>query len=227
VEGNPVNWVDSRGTSPACPLGGEACARQRLFEIIFAETKNNGALALARTFEDKELYDVWGNVAGRTSARRLEWLLDTTRDYPGIPTHFAFDFGSDCGFREEFQDSQFYPIWYPGQGRVSNQVGHFLTAVSITYNYWNIGLIIGHEKVPDSDTFENFTSYIFVTDREFKMFYDAAKYDEQGEHEKRDDLLWRILNFDPDVPYEDVSEIRDGNSLQDLRLSLKDYRLAK
>ena len=129
-----------------------------------------------------------------------------------------------------------YPQWYgPNTEKLSNQVGHFLTAVDVTYNWWNIGLLIGHEKVADGSkegdqywvSQYNNISYAFVTTEEFNMFYGAVQYDEQGIYNKRDELLWAILNFDEDVNPVEVSSNRDGNSLQDFRLSLKGYRFAK
>lgn len=250
MEGNPINYADPTGLNPNCvpPARGgsvDFCARQRLDEIN-SQANNNAALVLVHIFEDDELTNMWGGTAGRTSASRLEWLLKVTRGLPNtslpiLPMHFNIGFGSDCGFREELRDSQLYPVWYsedpnyPNEPQYdSNQVGHFLTAVSITYYHWDIGLIIGHEKVPDGnsadatlqDKFRNYFSYVSVTTQEHHMFRDAVTYDEQARYDQRDELLWAILNFDNNVGYGGVSPVRDGNSLQDFRLSVKGYRFA-
>jgi hypothetical protein len=240
VDGNPTNYIDPNGQSPNCPkeiLGGDWCARQRLFEIVNAETANNGVLALARSFEDKELMNYWGDYAGKTSGSRLEWILKVTQgsDNPNspqgilahtlhLPVYFALYWGSDCGFSSELQDSHLYPEWglLPS---ASNQVGHFLSAVGITYYHWNIAAIVGHEQTTDSSPL-NYVSYITVSDEDMNHWYAAVKYDEQGSGEKRDDELWPILHFDDSIKPGNVVSKRQGNSLQDLRLSIKGYRFA-
>jgi hypothetical protein len=216
-------------------LGSAECAKQRLEEII-AGANDNGALALVRSFEDAELYSLWGDHSGRTSSSRLEWLLEATSDSWWKPTHFALNFGNDCDFREEFRDSQFDTVWYldEADGK-SNQVGHFLTAVHIVYKQWAIGFLIGHEKFEGgkqrgdwwlADNINDW-SYMLLTTQDHTMFYDAVEYDEQALYDKRDELLWTLLDFDAEVDFENVSANRDGNSLQDFRLSLKGYRFAK
>jgi RHS repeat-associated protein len=223
---NPVTTIDPSGKSPACPLGGEACARQRLFEIVYAENPNNGAVSLVKIFEDSELTNLWGAYAGKTSGRRLEWLLRESKSDAVLPLYFGIAFGSDKCFSEEFRDSNLYPKWGldPSQ---SNQVAHFLSAVGITYYGWSIGGLIGHEQHPDG-TAENYFSYLTVTDEDYEHFYKAVKYDENGLFSKRDDELWAALHFDdPSLEHGDVDPSRVGNSLQDFRLSLKGYRFAR
>jgi hypothetical protein len=204
-------------------------------EEIIAGANDNGALALVRSFEDAELYSLWGDHSGRTSSSRLEWLLEATSDSWWKPTHFALKFGSDKCFREEFRDSQFYPFWYgPDVEGTSNQVGHFLTAIDMAYNHWGEGFMIRHEQFGDGNQAEdewwendvNNLSGLFITINTAVNFNDAVEYDRQGLYHERDVVLWELLNFDADISYEGGSLDRDGNSLQDLRLSLKGYRFA-
>jgi RHS repeat-associated protein len=235
---NSINLTDPTGQDPWQPdpdcLQGQSpreCATYfRVLQII-NEVRPNGAEALFRLFEDDKLLNIWGDITGRTSGERLDWVLNVTQNDWPLPTHFAIPFGSDCGFAEEFQDSQFYPIWRsylaPEVAKaISNQVGHFLSAVDITYNNWTQGAIIGHEQYTDN-TLQNLLSYLVVTPDDFEHWYKAIEYDEQGLSSKRDAELWPILHFDASIPFEGVDPRREGNSLQDLRLSLKGFRFAE
>jgi RHS repeat-associated protein/CSLREA domain-containing protein len=62
VSGNPVNLIDPSGFSPNCTKSDDECAKDRVNEIINAV--NNGAEALFRMFEDKELLEQWGKPQG-------------------------------------------------------------------------------------------------------------------------------------------------------------------
>ena len=178
-----------------------------------------------------------GRLCRKTNSSRLDWILGVTRgiDKPDspqeilaqtlhLPVYFAIYWGSDCGFSSEFQDSHLYPEWglLPS---ASNQVGHFLSAVGITYYHWDIAAIVGHEQLTDKSPW-NYVSYIAVNGEDMDHWYAAAKYDEQGLEEKRDDELWPILHFDDSIKRGNVMRNRQGNSLQDLRLSLRGYRFA-
>jgi hypothetical protein len=245
VEGNPINLVDYSGRNPNCPenIVGSACALERLNEIV--EESNGGLHALVKSFDDLELQNNWGKYAGNSSGERLEWLLSVTQNsapleglpYVGpsagkiwIPFHFKIYFGSDCDFASEFRDSQYYDTWNKASGGrysgSSNQVGHFLTAVSISFYHWDRGFIIGHEKVSDTDTLGNLSSNYSVTGEEFNLFYDAIEYDRQDLDDKRDASLLRILNFDERKLQDGIDPTRAGNSLEDFRLSLKGVRFA-
>ncbi len=65
-----------------------------------------------------------------------------------------------------------------------------------------------------------------VTPSDFALWNAAINHDKLGNIAQRDDLLWKILGFGPHVPFEGVDKDRQGNSLQDLRLSLKGARFA-
>jgi hypothetical protein len=258
VEGNPVNYVD--------PTGYAKNALGRLKEII-DQANSNGAEALFKAFEDHELYYVWGSQAGTTLSKRLSWLLHVSSGTSRIPDwipepvgsvlaevlgfQFGLPFGSDCGFAEEFQDSGLYPSWglEPSE---SNQVAHFLSAVSLTYKYiinaeihkqlpliirnqdiilmgdLALAAIIGHEKTSDDPTINGLLNQLnSVYSGDIDLWYQAVTYDETGQYLERDHALWSILEFKQTTPFEGVEGDRLGNSLQDLRLSLKGYRFAK
>jgi hypothetical protein len=202
------------------------CAYERMIEII-RETEPDRAEALIRLFEDDELFNTWGNTAGRTCDRRLKWVLNATGSVAFLPLHFIDEFEGDCGFFEGLQDDHFYrQVWDP-DAPPSNQVGHFLTAVDMTYNRWAIGFMLGHEQYHDLDFFRNNFSYLWVSTEDIDRWYAAAEYDEQGLPGKRDEELWAILHFKPTTPFESVEPNRQGNSLQDLRLSMKGFRFAQ
>ena len=162
---NPVFYIDPFGLNPCCSKTPAECAVDRIYEIIDG-VKPDGAEALFRVFEDLELYNVWGKVAGTTSRDRLIWLLKATNSGGSIlPLHFAISFGDDIGFAPEFRDQDFYEKNWGLDKSESNQVGHFLTAVSVSFDMsyelleratgqsWGVRsdlmLIIGHEKISD------------------------------------------------------------------------------
>jgi RHS repeat-associated protein len=119
---------------------------------------DNFVEALARMFESKDIKDI-ETPSGLTSAEvRLKTILFGTAMFPGIQFGPAIEGWTDAGFRNEFQDKR-------------NQVGHFLTAVSLGYQPDIMGLyrdrlgaredmsnlevalrsIVGHEKEPDPE----------------------------------------------------------------------------
>jgi hypothetical protein len=228
---NPINRIDPSGLDPNCPAHTpEYCAWQRLNEII-DEASGDSFEALFRTFEDRELTERWWWSARRTSGGRLEWLLDETRSVG--PFHFAREFGNlECSLNPLFRDQAFYKNewarWFD-EPQISNQVGHFLTAVNAAQAGW-IGrrFSIGHEKIPDKpgggfDLEDFWNQYQSVTGEDIDLWEKAIEADEARDYELRDDLLWQILSFE-NVPFGGVSDKRLGNSLQDLRLSLKGFR---
>jgi RHS repeat-associated protein len=251
VEGNPANLVDPLGKNPNCigyhGLDYQGCARERFLEMVSKNpaTAGKNALTLVALFEDKELQTLWWPAAGRTVSRRLEWLLQMTRgidnNYSPLPFQFLHSnlFGdNDCWFKDELQDNHLYNkkdkegnlIW--AQGGPSNQVGHFLTAIALTYFwYWGeddlvLQFIIGHELLGDMGG--HIPQVTTPISEEMKQnFFDAVKADELGNEGKRDELLWEILGFGGEVDANYIEFGRIGNSLPDLRLSLKGYRFAK
>jgi hypothetical protein len=234
------------------------CVCQRVDEIL-KENRSNGVKALANLFSDSELQNVWGDYAGRTSAKRLEWLLNFTLGsyenpfldwaakyscgLPGefIAFHFqfavAFPSGDNSGLPTELEDSQFYDgiTW---KKHKSNQIDHFISAVSeYYYGGRDLQLIISHEQSTDPcfdpltpkkcgpEFWDNITG---ATSADFSHFYRAWHYDTNGMYAERDQELWAILKFDSSIVKNlgDVDPAREGNSLQDLRLSLRGVRFA-
>ena len=228
VDANPINFTDPSGLDPNCKQSLSICAFQRLQEI---KAQSQGAYALFRLFEDNELSDSWGAYTGRTTRQRLEWLLKVTQGGTDNLAkvnpilNFGIDFGGNTGFALAFRDDQFYPIWGLPKSD-SNQVGHFLTAVDVIYNHWSLGFLIGHEQYSDTNTLLNYCSYLFVNNTDLDHWGKAVIDDIAGDTTARDQELWPILHFAPTIPFGEVDRNRQGNSLQNLRLSLKGYRFA-
>jgi RHS repeat-associated protein len=201
---NPIKFTDPTGYNPNCKRRPAVCAKERLQEIING-AGNNGAEALFRTFEDWELEGLWSDAAGRNSRDRLEWLLGVTVGSPNdwfqkmmapvVHVQMKYHFGDDCDFAIEFRDSQFYRTWKLKDK--SNQAGHFLTAVGITY-WWviagNIGsdpnyshiwpgmglaAIIGHEMLGDNEggVFQQVWIGLSQGSEVFALWDDAVRYD--------------------------------------------------
>jgi RHS repeat-associated protein len=160
------------------------------------------------------------------AAERLDFVLWATSSEEGSPLHFGIQF-RDTGFAPEFQDHQLWPD-------SSNQVGHFLTAVHLAYvgDYdfrLGIACTVGHELLSDhlaSDWYQCLQG--IEADSEgyhIGRFLDAMVADVQGDYRQRDCLLRQIVGlpdaFDPTNPT--IDYLRHGNSMQDLRLSLKGW----
>lgn len=136
-----------------------------LIKKIRIEASLDDAEALARLFESS-LFKDNGLVTGR-----LETILSSTKYFKFFPLHTALEF-HDKGFKADFKDP------YPSS---DNQVGHFLTAVSFSYNPYQISwlrggigadsklsdvevsirLAIGHELYPDPGWWD-IASFIFL-----------------------------------------------------------------
>lgn len=82
--------------------------------------------------------------------------------------------------------------------------------------------IIGHEKSGDGNEIAQIQD---ATDIDIELFYQAVAADERGDYKSRDQILWKIMAFPPEVRIGSVTT-RGGNSLQDFRLSVKGFRFA-
>jgi hypothetical protein len=220
-------------------------------------------------FETDEL-DPYDPPASNTARARLELVLDITNDKAflivDIGHHFAIGFTNLC-LQEQYNDEELYRRYWkqnpaPGDPNVSNQVGHFLTAVHLGYNpsflaptnglfgiFQSSGyvrqilgvpddepldvtakrLIVGHEKVADPDPGAThpernatyYRQYQSASPTDIGWFDAAVQFDRSGDTLGRGWALGKIL----------VSPRRQdwgmGNSIQDLGLSLKGWRLGR
>jgi hypothetical protein len=190
------------------------------------EQAPDNVAGLMRLFEEEDL-------PGETPLERLRWILKVTAsDLPGMQMGlFPPD---DSGFREELADGRFYKdpgVWAQfarsGQGR-TKQMGHFLTAVGLRLNRWpalvKLNLIIGHEKLGDGLPLVFVRQFLRATARDRERFLGAVAADRAGEVEQREARLRAIFHTGREA-------LRDprrvGNSLVDLRLSVKGWRFAE
>ena len=183
----------------------------------------------------------WGH---DTAANRLEQVLDATLSVPPFMRPHFRGLGSrkgDEGFQAQFRDDHLYRDVWGFETPYSQQVGHFLTAVDMgrggasLEDVW-IRFIVGHEMYTDggkgpSGLGPGGSSLAYTvpmqilqpTEYEIALFKQAVQLDAAGRFDERDDLLYAIL----DPSKHGGLEYRIGNSMEDLRLSVKGYRLGQ
>lgn len=181
---------------------------------------------LIRLFEADDL-------PGQSAAERLRWLLRATAT--GLPgMQMGLFPPDDSGFKPELADGRFYShprVWaklLPPEQRTTSQVGHFLIAVGLAYNPWPksvaLRLIVGHEKLGDRLFFGFVRQYFRARLEDRRLFMDAVAFDEAGDVQRRDAALQLIFG-EPGEAQPDPHRI--GNSLPDLRLSVKGWRFGR
>lgn len=216
-------------------------ATERFFEII-KDTNNTTLENFITLFEDNEL----NSLLGVNGSEMAKWVMSLTRNGimdSGIgPLHFKFEeLKGDEGFKEELRDQNFYRVdWEAPDDTLSPQIGHFLTAVDM-YKYGERGIrfSLGHEKIGDTFNFKydgpfvslwkRFNQYAPTSSEDIENFHTAIEMHKAGNIEERDQLLWQILGFDDTIELDEtyVDSSRQGNSLQDLRLTLMGYVFAE
>jgi hypothetical protein len=192
---------------------------------LIAQSSSN-VEALIRLFEADDL-------PGRTAAERLRWLLRATAS--GLPgMQMGLFPADDSGFKPELADGRFYasPKYWARllkpEERHTSQVGHFLIAVGLRYNPWPesvaLRLIVGHEKLGDRLIFGFVRQYVRARHADRQLFREAVAHDQAGDIQRRDEALFRIFG-EPDEAKRDPDRI--GNSVPDLRLSVKGWRFGE
>lgn len=194
----------------------------------------NSVEYIAQLFEDSSITDT---ASGNEVQRRLGTMLGASANGGGKDSvlHFSGIFYncSDGGFRPDFRD--------PWPGFSNNQVGHFMTAVDFGYRpsyvkiivpnmslpvsavvpgdeSFCIGLIVGHEQVPDDANFAFVRQALSASAEDIEKFYHG------------------VLNVPRTTVLVDLNLRRShanlmgikigtgrGNSIQDLLLSLYGY----
>lgn len=188
------------------------------------------------------LYGVIAQIARAqaTAKAALEAVLDSTYG-PTPETHFqgiAAGRG-DRGFAAGLADDYLYGELWGRQTPYSQQTGHFLTAVSFGYRSANalgavragwIRLAIGHEMYPDPPTEEFRDKSYHAAQQLFKpsaadiaSFDEAMMLDAAGQYAERDARLFTIFDPARNGPQAD----RLGNSMEDLRLTARGWRLGE
>lgn len=168
---------------------------------------------------------------GAAALERMQWILKiTASDLPGM--HMGLFPADDSGFKRALADDRFYqdPRYWakfvPGDARHSKQMGHFLIAVGLRLSplptFVKLNLIIGHEKFGDGRFIGFVRQFVRATARDRRRFLEAVAADAAGDEAARERLLQAIFRS----PREALPDPRRiGNSLVDLRLSVKGWRL--
>jgi hypothetical protein len=199
-------------------------AKEHARALIEAAPSN--VAALIRLFEVDDL-------PGESAAERLRWILRATAS--GLPgMQMALFPPEDSGFKPELGDGRFYqnPDYWASllkpEHRTTGQVGHFLIAVGLAYNAWPksvaLRLITGHEKLGDRLFFGFVRQYFRARLADRRLFMDAVVLDEAGEVERRDAALHKIFGSPGEAKHD---PLRIGNSVPDLRLSVKGWRFGR
>jgi hypothetical protein len=214
---NPLNYTDPSGHFPVpliiaavviafmltadTPGVPPAMVAQNTISDI-ASTSPTSADALVTMFATDRL-------AGDTPQARVETILAGTDR--GFGAQFAVNF-DDSGFRPELQDG-------------SNQVGHFLTAVNFGYNN-NTGLgvpaMVGHEMYGDVQGPSGGGGPL-------EMFYNTVQVGKGLSNPQAQQwfLSGEEANFQNVLDLGWPAGTRNGNSLQDLRLSWLGWRFGQ
>lgn len=165
------------------------------------------------------------------AAERLEFILWYTETSPGSPGHFREDLTwNDSGFAKELQDGQ---LWRESR----RQVGHFLTATHLGYQGYlpspvlDIACIVGHEMSSDTllggmnEAYQCASGLVNDGTQHVQRFLDAVLADVEGDAKLRDCLLYDIVGLPDEFDSTNfiTEKLRYGNSMQDMRLSVKGW----
>jgi hypothetical protein len=222
-----VSYVDPSGHAAFIDVGASLLQNPYRDDIFVGDVAGSGLYALIAR----------ASVGGASATRRLGAILGQTAGV-GIPlarldklvggdlhTHFR-GLGStkgDTGFAPEFRDEHLYADLWGKESPASKQTGHFLTAVSMGAVGGSLfeRLVIGHEIRADSPP-QQFAMQIGTPrGADFLLFREALRQDEGGNSVARDRALYGIL--DPSI--HGLLSSRQGNSMEDLRLSVRGWRL--
>ncbi len=228
VYGNPVNYADPSGHAVPIDVGGHLLVHPTTGNIIVASIAGSGLRQIIAQ----------ASVGQASAAQRLTEILDRTAgtgQFSGAArldaafgkatrTHFQSTgaIKGDAGFAPEFQDDYLYAEQWGFETPASKQTGHFLTAVDMGRSNGWVHSIVGHEQSTDSLLQGGpLVQLVQPAATDIDLFYIAASLDASGYEAERDTVLGMI--FDPSS-HGDISE-RRGNSMEDLRLSVRGWRL--
>ena len=224
---NPVKYTDPTGHAIPIDMEGYLLENPVTGNVMVRDTGGSG------------LYIIIAMAAvGRASAAdRLDQILAGTAGTGAIPgqlpdrlvgqatrTHFqgAGAIRGDAGFAPEFQDDYLYAELWGFETPESRQTGHFLTAVDMGRSGGWIHSIVGHEQSSDSVWKGTVIRQMRQpSSGDKQMFLAAVAFDAGGQPGARDIALAGIL----DPATHGALEGRQGNSMEDLRLSIRGWRL--
>ena len=225
VLNNPVKYRDPTGHAVCINAG-----------CNLLESPANGSV-IVRDVGNSTLYLLiaLASMGSSTAANRLDMLLNDTAGLGKAPlpaidrqlglatrTHFQGlgAFRGDVGFAPQFRDDHHYTGDWGYSGPESRQTGHFLTAVDMGLARGWVHSIVGHEQSGDTGA-GVLVQITRPTLQDKQAFMAAVAWDTTGAGDARDRNLSAILN--PEV--HGALANRQGNSLEDLRLSVRGWRL--
>jgi RHS repeat-associated protein len=229
VYNNPLKYIDLQGhfpwlVVPVLVVVTVVCTRSTVdpeVEYIntLRETASSDVDALVTMFRTDK-------IAGDTVLERFGRILHHTRKIPGLYTGGGF---GETGFDQQFQDGYLYEQYWGGG---TAQIGHFLTAAafgSFATQFprgedFLVTLAAGHEIRGDQGApISWFWQFLSVTPEAQQLFWQAIEADAAGDYALRDEYLMQIFVIGDDYPIKN----RQGNSLEDLRLTVRGWRFGQ
>ncbi len=226
---NPVKYNDPTGHAVPVDVGGHLRVHPGTGSIFAWSIAGSGLRQVI----------AFAQVGGDSASGRLNEILRSTASTGQKPfslsprvdtlvglasrTHFTGSGGvmGDAGFAPEFQDDHLYAEQWGFETPYSKQTGHFLTAVDMgRTGRWTYP-IVGHELFADTLPSVAFQIFPGPTQYDVLAFKIAVMADGWGAIEAREANLAFILN--PEV--HGAVQTRQGNSMEDLRLSVRGWRL--
>ena len=232
VQNSPLLYVDPDGhfpwlVIPALAIVAIVCTRSNVDPILVREVNYIESLHATASTDLAALVEMFraDQLRGDTAQDRLATILDHTRLFPGLYTAGGF---GETGLSAQFQDGYLYQRYWGGETR---QIGHFLTAAAFghraaqhsNFEEFLTQLAVGHEIVGDQGAPVSwFRQYFAATPEARELFRQAIVADAAGSYDLRDDYLRQILALNSG-PLAN----RQGNSLEDLRLTVRGWRFGQ
>jgi len=229
---SPLAYVDADGhfpwlVIPALAIVAIVCTRSTVDPVLVREVDYIESLRATAPTDLDALVEMFRTeqLRGDTAQDRLTTILDHTRLFPGLYTAGGF---GETGLNVQFQDGYLYEQYWGGETR---QIGHFLTAAAFGYQATQRSnfeefftqLAVGHEIVGDQGApISWFRQYYAATPEARELFRQAIAADAAGSYDLRDDYLRRILALN-----RGSLATRRGNSLEDLRLTVRGWRFGQ
>jgi len=240
VLGNPLRYVDPSGHAVCIDAGCSMVSHPVSGNVMVRNTAGSALYAMIRNVSTRRdtASNVMRQVLRETSGAGIlpGRLLRPLDRWGGNLLHAHFGgLGAsrgDAGFAPEFQDDHLYrELWGINKLPESRQVGHFLTAVDMGMQGGFERTVVSHELstdqfMPPGGPFGGalYQMWRGASPAALNHFWTAILLDSRGDYYARDQELGAIF-LDPSASGA-VTE-RRGNSMEDLRLSVRGYRLGQ
>jgi len=228
VYNRPLVYLDDDGNFPwlvipILAVTAVLCARANMDPVLVSETRYLESLHTTSATDLDALTTMFttDRLRGETAEERFGTILGHTRKVPGLYTAGGW---GETGLNIEFQDGRWYAQYWGGE---TAQIGHFLTAAAFGHKAalglddqkGFLKLAVGHEMVRDPLWL---MQYMAATPQARDLFNKAVESDIAGNYGGRDEYLATILMMNGGA-----LEGRKGNSLEDLRLTVRGWRFGQ